>query len=331
MTFNKAYFHERAKCPVCASASSTEIYKSLLSEAPVRNIIEDHYRQQGTVNWALIYGTEYLVCQCANCKFIYQKHVPNPVVLDDLYSRWISKEGLNKIEHDMLTISNFRQIAAELEFLFHMTGKNAGDISFLDYGFGYGRWARVARGMGARVFATEIGDDKRRLAATLGVEMIDDGDINSMKFDIVHTEQVFEHLTEPAEIFKRLTRATSGIFKMAIPRHSDAPTLLRTKGMATQSPLNKVIAGQRLSREDETYFALLPLEHLNVYPRETVEYLARTNGMMIVSGTRRRTLTIDTTGVGNFVRSLVKGVGTAVVKEIQRETGEYWVMRPAST
>ena len=294
-------------------------------------MIEDHYRQQGTVNWKVTCGTEYLVHECANCKFIYQKYVPNSDVLEDLYSCWISKEGLTEIEHNMLTISNWRQIAGELEVLFHVTDKKAGDITFLDYGFGYGRWARVARGMGARVFATEIGDDKPRLASTLGIEMIDDRDIDRMKFDIVHTEQVFEHLTEPAETFKRLSHATLGIFKIAVPRHYNVQTLLRTKGMATQSPLNKVIAGQRLSREDRTYIALLPLEHLNLYAAETMEYLARMNGMRIVSRSRRRTLTIDTTDVDHFVRTLVKGLGTAVAKKIRTEANGYWVMRPTSS
>ncbi len=41
----------------------------------------------------------------------------------------------------------------------------------LDYGMGYGRLARVARAFGATVFATEIGEDKHRLAATLGVQI----------------------------------------------------------------------------------------------------------------------------------------------------------------
>jgi hypothetical protein len=330
MTLNEAYFRERTRCPVCAGSSSEEVYRSPLSEPPIRLMIEDHYKEQGTVNWPLICGTDYVVLQCNNCKLIYQKYVPNDDVLEDLYSRWISKEGLTRFEHGMLTTPNFRQIAGELEYLFHMTGKKAGDISLLDYGFGHGRWARVARGMGARVFATEIGDDKPVLAATLGVEMIQDQDIDGMKFDIVHTEQVFEHLVDPAETFKRLARATNSIFKIAVPRHSNAPNLLRTKGMATSSPLNKLLAGHRLSREDETYLALLPLEHLNLYPRETVEYLASTNGLTIVSGKRRRTLTIDTTSAGNVLRSLAKGLGTAVVKEIRPRTGEYWVMQPVS-
>lgn len=328
MSINTEYFYERKSCPVCNTDSSKEFFRSPLSEGPVRELISDHYRQQGTVNWSLVSKTDYVICECQNCRLIYQKHVPTMSVLEDVYTRWIANEGLTRIEHDMLTLSQYRQISGEFEILFNMIGKKPGDITFLDYGFGHGRWARVARGMGAKVYATEIGDDKPRLAATLGVEMISEADIQGMKFDIVHTEQVFEHLTEPAETFRRLATATGGIFKMAVPRHFGVENLLKTKGMPTRSPFNKLVGGGKFSKEDMSYIALLPLEHLNTYSRTTADYLAKQNGMTIVSRTRQRTASIDTTSIKRLGRSLV-GLGKVVAKQIQRDSGDYWIMRPA--
>ncbi len=56
-----------------------------------------------------------------------------------------------------------------------------------------------------------------------------------MSFDIVHTEQVLEHLIQPGRDFARLARATRCLFKVAVPARPNAASLLRAKGLAAES------------------------------------------------------------------------------------------------
>lgn len=323
---NEKFFSVRAACPVCGSIEVSQIYCCGLTDSPVRDFISSHYEQQGKVDWSLLEGTDFVLCACRACELVYQRNVPGDVVLNSIYNDVISPAFLERIEAERLTVDNFNQIAGELGVLFRMTGKAPSRIRFLDFGFGRGRWARVARAMGATVFATETGEEKKAIAAGIGVEIIADEAIDGMRFDIVHTEQVFEHLTDPATHFRRLAAVTDGIMKVAVPQHGDIGALLARKGMTSVSPFNdRLLKRRRLTGEDHDYVAIQPLEHLNAYARKTIDVLAAANGMRVVSRTRVGSVAVD---VGRLANSAVR-VGAMLAKRFRADTG-YYLLRPGS-
>lgn len=330
---NTKLFFERAVCPVCRSHATSKIYECGLTSSPIKDLISSHYRSQGVVDWSLFDGTDYELRKCEDCKLIYQKNVPNDHVLDRIYNEMIAPDGLDRLEEERLTIDNFERLAGELGVLFRwcarLNGKHPSKIRFLDYGFGHGRWARIARALGATVFATETGDAKKAIAAGIGVEIISDDDIDRMRFDIVHTEQVFEHLVDPAGTFKRLSAATDGIFKLAVPHHRNLEATLASKGIPKESPFHqKQITGRRLSMTDYTYISILPLEHLNTYSPKTIDYLTRENGMRVVSTKRKSSVALVPTDLGSLVRSSLKAGAMAAKMSLPRDTG-YYLMTPA--
>jgi hypothetical protein len=257
---------------------------------------------------------------------IYQVNVPVDAMLHEIYSVMVSPGPLAQLEKQRLTLENFNQIASELETLFHLTGKHPSDVTFLDYGFGHGRWARVARGMGATVFGIEHGEDKEREGAQLGIAILSNDEIDAMRFDIVHTEQVFEHLVNPGRDFKRLAAITDHVFKVAVPRPGDVRQLLQRHGMTNQSPLAKYVGGARLTMDDESYNAIFPLEHLNAYSDRTIEYLASQTDMEVISRTRRCAPRMDLSTARSAVRS-----GKRILSPLYRKTSSdqgYYVLRP---
>jgi hypothetical protein len=178
----------RDACPVCGETAFTPVYSAAYTADPVRGFIDSHYEKQGFVDWSLFGDEQYVVVECPRCDLLFQLSVPDDVMLGRVYTEMTKPELVERIERDLVTADSVDKIAGELALLFRMTGKPWSEITLLDYGLGYGRWARMARGMGATVYATEIGEEKRRIATALRVEVIDDAAIDTMRFDIVHTE-----------------------------------------------------------------------------------------------------------------------------------------------
>jgi hypothetical protein len=256
--------------------------------------------------------------------------VPKDEVLLKLYSQIIEPEFLANLEEDRLTLDNFNRIAGEMDTLFRLCGKHPSKIKFLDYGFGHGRWSRVARAIGAKVYATEIGNEKKSVASGIGVEIIADSDIDGMLFDIVHTEQVFEHLVDPAREFGRLAAATEGIMKVAVPHHGDILGLLSKKGMASSSPfVESMLSGRRLTSEESSYISVLPLEHLNTFSPKAIARLAKDHGMHIFSRTRKASVSLNFTTLRLFSRSVLQ-TGSMIAKSMLAPDRGYYLLRPSA-
>jgi len=309
---NAQHFDMRETCPVCGRRGSEPFYSAPMAADPVRSFITSQYDdQQGRIDWSRLEGTDYSLVQCETCALVYQRYVPNEALLGHIYSEMIAPRFLAELERERLTLDNFHKVAGELSLLFRATDKHPSDIRFLDYGFGYGRWARVARALGAQVAATEIGEDKKRAAASIGVQMIDEAAIEaagngSGRFDIVHTEQVFEHLVEPGEAFSRLAAATDGIMKVAVPRGGSIRRLLTRHGLTSVSPFQRARMGKPWRTADFAFVAVQPLEHLNAYSARTMQWLAQANGLKIVGRVRESVTTIDHTSVRGFARSAAR-------------------------
>jgi SAM-dependent methyltransferase len=326
--FNQRYFSSRDECPVCGSNQYKIIYSCSLTSDPIRGMISTHYRCQGLINWEYLEGTDYTICDCTNCELIYQRNIPNDVVLNQIYNVMISPVFLKKFETSLLTVGNFENIANELGALFRRISKHPTQALVLDYGFGYGRWARVAVAMGAKVFATEISPEKISFAQTIGVEIIDDGAISEMRFDLIHAEQVFEHLTHPRQVFERLASALApgGVMIVGVPRQGKIRRLLKQYGMIDWSPLEGAWnpdVGKRGGRRYQDYNCIIPLEHLNAFSRKAIETLGNNSDLRLLSQLRRQVIPLHLSNVSAMGQSVVELSKTFATPMLRRESGSY--------
>jgi len=324
---NARYFLIRDKCPICMSNRWDVLYSCPLARFPVRGFIESHYSHQGHIDWERLEGTDYVICECSECGLLYQKHVPNGDFLNTLYNEMIGPTFLARLESTRLTVDNFEEIAGELSLLIRAIGKHPTEIRFLDYGMGYGRWARIAAAIGAQVFCTEISPDKIAAARKLGIEPIQDESLSEMRFDIIHTEQVFEHLTDPRSSFQKLASALSrnGIMKIAVPSPGRIRRLLKTHGMIDRSPQEGTFhatSGCNLDRFQD-YVSIMPLEHLNAYSSRTIVVLAGINGMRLVGRVRRQSVAVCTANVSLLMRSLYRLIKVSLRPVLRRNSGYY--------
>lgn len=323
MRIDPRYFRERKDCVVCGSPHREILFSAPMDQGTVRSFIASHFEQQGVIDWELLAGTDFELVQCRNCRLIYQVAEPTDAMMGVIYTRMIGHDFLARFERSKLSVDQFNVVAGEIAHLFRMVDKPPSEIRFLDYGMGHGRFARVARAMGATVYATEIGHEKARIAAELGIHIIPEKAIDDERFDIIHTEQVFEHLTAPGETFRRLAAVTDGVMKVAVPVVGPIAKVLRKKGMATESPFAR---GNRRPHDD-IYAAIQPLEHLNIFPRAAIDYLARANNMQVVSRTRGGAAAVDISSPTRLLGSM-KELGRVTARAIVRRDRGYNLLRP---
>lgn len=312
--YDKDFFVERRNCPVCTSARSSVLYCSPMAENPIRGFLERHYKNQGTIDWKYLVGTDYVLCDCAECGLIYQRYAPTEILVRYIYNHLISPSVLTEIETDRLTIDNFEKIAGELSCLFRLLDKHPTKIRFLDYGFGHARWARVAKAMGAKVFGTELSSEKIALARTLGIEIVPDEVLVGMRFDLVHTEQVFEHLVAPAHEFHKLAKVLScdGILKVAIPPQGSIRRQLKAHGVRDQDYTSILVVGA--------------LEHLNAFSPRSMQVLAKRYDLRLTSRVRRQTIPFDPWG-GVRLAGFLARVSRVTLRPLRRDSGYYLFRR----
>lgn len=94
------------------------------------------------------------------------------------------------------------EMMAEMRRLKRLSGKATPRL--LDFGSGFGRWARAAARAGFCVYAYEPSEAR-------GAEQVDEftlvhdlNDIAGMRFDVINLEQVLEHVSDPIETLKLL-------------------------------------------------------------------------------------------------------------------------------
>jgi SAM-dependent methyltransferase len=332
---NSAYFVPREACPVCEGVNAVALHCSSYVENPVRDFVESHYRDQGVVNFSYLDGTDFVLCDCPDCGTLYQRNVPNDFLLGKIYNEMSSPKSVFQRAMRDLTIAEFEAISGELTELFLRVAKPPRDIRFLDYGFGYGSWARVAVALGAHVYATEISPDKIAYAKEIGVKILSEQEWPDLEFDIVHTEQVFEHLPQPAREFRRLAKlvAPGGIMKVAVPPARNIRKLLKASGMSSTSPLERVWRSEterKRARESANYMCVVPLEHLNVFSVRSMQALARREKLALLSTVRKQAVPLSIFGAGRLrqtSKDFAKVIAKVTLRTLLRRDSGYYLFK----
>jgi 2-polyprenyl-3-methyl-5-hydroxy-6-metoxy-1,4-benzoquinol methylase len=227
------------------------------------------YAPAGSALWKELEGVEFRLEECARCRLIYQVHVPDGHLAIALYEAWINPGSTKRkeIAYDLNTPLTFlAEIAAAVRFLGGVPSK----LRVLDYGMGWGSWCAVAKGLGCQVFGTELSESRRQDATARGIGIVEEEDIPGQGYDLINTEQVFEHLPDPRSAFGHLAKGLrpGGLMKISVPPSRGIRRLLK-------SPDWEAPKGSR-----RTVNPVAPLEHLNCYSRKSLEMLGLAAGLV---------------------------------------------------
>jgi 2-polyprenyl-3-methyl-5-hydroxy-6-metoxy-1,4-benzoquinol methylase len=139
---------------------------------------------------------KYFLVKCNTCSFIYSYKIPENKELDIHYMHYghysyISPITLKRYDELLLTFEKYKK-----------TNK------ILDFGCGSGYFLERAKIYGWDVYGIESGTDAIATCLKKGINMLNTDEINNqdlIKFDIIFSSEVIEHLSFPVSYLKMLS------------------------------------------------------------------------------------------------------------------------------
>jgi 2-polyprenyl-3-methyl-5-hydroxy-6-metoxy-1,4-benzoquinol methylase len=263
------YISYRDKCAACNSKNWKELYQIPYDQPDIRKYIESYYSLQRGDLVKYLKNATFNLCECKECGLIFQKEIPGDILMKVLYDKWIEPKKALKQHKKKDDLSLYAHYAQEISTIIAYLRKAPADLSFFDFGMGWGKWALMAKGFGCESYGMELSEERVKYAALNGIKVITWNEISKHSFDFINTEQVFEHIPNPLETFIYMKKAlkTNGIIKISVPTASDITKRLQL--MDWQAP--------KSSKKSLNFVA--PLEHINYYRRNTLIKMASIAGM----------------------------------------------------
>jgi SAM-dependent methyltransferase len=257
-----ATFVRRDTCPACGGARTEEMRRIPYDRGPLLAHMQGYYWKARDVRAALSGGT-YEVVRCTDCGLVFQRYVAGDALLSTLYDDWLNSEY--HPDHDPFYVKSVARPAStrdghEVLAVARALGRPTSSLRVLDYGMGWGLWARIAHGLGAYTFGYDLSATRRTYASANGIHVVDVDELSDLGLDFVNVDQVLEHLSSPFEVTELLARALrpGGILKIAVPHAKDIARRLRLLDFGAK----------KYSRNALT--AIQPLEHVNCFSKASL-------------------------------------------------------------
>ena len=262
-------FERRPVCPACGGFNLRLSYRCGFNEPPISDFVADYYGIRPSV----LAAGEYRLEQCRDCGTFFQADVGDAVLLSDLYTHWVLQtedpETANPIYAEDVQRPELSRDGHEIMAAASFLGLPLAQLVTLDYGMGWALWARIAARLGCQSHGSDLSGPRMAFARTHGIKTVADEEIQPDTYHFINTEQVLEHVPDPAAIVSRLAVALrpGGILKISVPSARGVEALLARLG-----------AGQTQISYEEV-MPVIPLEHVNCYTPRALKALGGRFGL----------------------------------------------------
>ena len=252
----------RNKCLICKSNQFlTNLIKLKYSDRYIKKFLDEYYSVSSSRNiLQKIKSLDYEIVKCEKCQFVWQKFIPNPKFLKNLYEVTIDKKtSLKKSIYKHKSSKNNDKI--QIDQIRHLVGKKNIKIKVLDYGAGWGHWAKNIRSEINKVFCLEYSISRMKYIKKMRLNLIKKNQIiqKNIKFDFIRCEQVVEHLPELQSTLSFLYKVLNkkGIIYISVPNG------------------NKIVSSDKFSLNYIQKGPVQPLEHLNCFNNFSLNKILR--------------------------------------------------------
>lgn len=263
-------FIERTHCPSCHATTAHELYRCAYTDPAIQGYLTTAYAAVGHgIEVEYLQGASFILRECAECGLVYQQQIPDDALMERLYEQWIDPQTVFARHQQSDTLAYHSRDAQEIMQVMAFLNQPPHALAFLDFGMGWGKWARMAKAFGCDAYGTELSPARIAYAQAHGVKVLSEAELANQQFDFINTEQVFEHLPEPLITLKTLTQALkpTGLLKISVPDGSDLKRRLTVMDWSAPK-------GSQLSLN-----AVSPLEHINCFTRPTLQKMAASAGL----------------------------------------------------
>ena len=259
-----AVLSTRNHCPSCLSKDLSVVYSESCSGPGIKNYLRRHY--EGRASDA-VDAYVYELLRCEDCLLTFQKGVPSDELLNEIYNHWIPGTELDRTHRDY-QLDDYRYLAEQIQFLIQHFGVAPSELKVLDFGFGWAHWSRMAMAYGCKVSGVELSEERIRHGKSVGIEVLALADLPPRQYRFIHTEQVFEHLTEPRAVLEQLLTALApdGLLKISVPNAGAS-----LKKLAQGSDFGALSPQQQMP--------IAPLEHINAFSYDSLVGFGKSVGL----------------------------------------------------
>ena len=191
--------------------------------------------------------------RCNQCQMKFHRFILSPELNEVRFSRWMNQDAIEQFEKDHSTLC---PATAHIQHILRMQKLIGASPRLLDFGCGSGEFLNMARAFGFDVAGVDRSAARRKIA---GFEIANDLTEIVGDFDVITMFEVLEHLDDPLEMLKLLTKRLrqNGIFVVEVP---DCTGITRVA-----------------SKHD--YRAIHPLDHINAFEPNTLVEMMRRVGL----------------------------------------------------
>lgn len=230
----------------------------------MQTLLQDFYR--GRLETKLLQQADYRVLQCHRCKLLYQSEILNQAGMALLYGEWVDhQQSLQKKRRAGNKL--YSQYAGQMRSLQALFATAPADIRVLDYGMGWGYWARMAQAHGFDVSGIELSQQRAEHARAMGLVVLDGLPLEAAQYHFIYANQVLEHLADPRQAMIDLSASLlpGGVMHIRVPDGRGTAAILQKHGWSGELD------------------AIHPLEHINCFTRDSLEWLARDLGLETIN------------------------------------------------
>ena len=246
---------QRKKCPLCNSGKTQDIYSKSFNEIPISKFLNNYYKHPKLMSF--IKNDDFILSECKDCHFIFQKNIPDNKFSEFIYNKLISeKKSFNKKK--IFNSRNYYQYFKDAILIESLTKKSNNQVSILEFGSGWGFWARFMKSLNFNVSTCEISKSRAKYIKKNKIKNYHDLKLINKKFDIIFSDQVLEHVNDPKIIIKNLSKLLN---KNGYMIH---------KFPSTFAFKTKLKWGYRVKKD-----CAHPLEHINLLNMRSIKMLVK--------------------------------------------------------
>lgn len=268
----KPYFVVRPHCPLCRGMDTSTLLTVSYSDERLEGFLQSYYH--GKIKPEHLRGAQYILEECNDCGFIFQKEIPNAELSRILYEPPFPMDPQLAFERyeSNRSLGYFLAYVPQLVSVIRHFGVSPRRLTFLDFGMGWGNWCRLAMAFGCDVYGLESSPVRREYARQTGIKTVTWDEIQGMEFDFINAEQVFEHVDDPLGILRYLTNSLSprAVIKLSVPDCWDIKKKIR------------ICDGGDSPAHGKSMRTAHPLEHINCFTHETLIRMATLADLEVV-------------------------------------------------
>ena len=254
---------KRSICPCCNENNFKVIYSLSYDDKKLSSFLKSYYG--GRIEIDKIKSKKYTLLECQNCNLIFQEEIPDESFSKILYEDLIDPK-ISLAKKDNYEKKYNRKLSYEIKLINNIFKKSPNSISILEFGAGWGHWSKYLQSKNYNVCAFEISKKRIEFMRENNVQVIKELNDSKKKFDLVYSEETFEHIHDPKET----------LFTMSKLLNDNGFILLRFPS----TYLFKFKLTNNYKPKDDCAH---PLEHINLFNKKSFKFLVKNSGLEIIN------------------------------------------------